>query len=149
VSSEDVQDQRSPVDHLDLDLILEVTQLSGRELTITDNRVRTGGDHDLPQLGHLAAADVGRRVGPGPALDQSFEHLRAGRLGQQLQLGDGVLGIHLAAGGPDADQHDAFQQQLPVLDLADVGELGRHAGHAAQRFPVREVLLVTVTAGLG
>ena len=46
-----------------------------------------------------------------------------------------------AALGPDADQHDAFEPQLAVLDLGDVGELGGQAGDAAQRAAVFEVEL--------
>ena len=122
---------------------------AGRQLAVADHRVGAGGDHHLAELGDLAPADVGGRVGPGPPLDQALEHLRAGGLGQQLQLGDRVLGVDLAAGGPDADQHDPLQPQLAVLDLGDVGELGGHAGDPAQRLPVGEVQLVAVGIGPG
>ena len=147
VGGEDVEDQRGPVDDLDLDLVLQVAQLSGSELAVADDRVGAGGDHDLPQLLHLAAADVGGRIGALAALDQTLEDLRARRLGEQLQLRHGVLGVDLAAGGPDAHQHDPLQQEPAVLHLGDVGQLGGHAGHAAQRLTLLALQLLTVVVG--
>ena len=72
------------------------------------------------------------------ALVERVEHLGAGRLGEQRQLGHGVLGVLDGAVGPDADQHDALEAQLAVLDLGDVLELGATgrrpgAGRAARR----------------
>ena len=43
VLGEDVEDQRGPVDDLDLDLVLEVAQLAGRELAVADDGVGAGG----------------------------------------------------------------------------------------------------------
>ena len=86
----------------------------------------------------LARADVGGRVGLVAALDQPFEHLRAGGLGQRGQLGHAGLGVGGAALGPHPDQHDALQAQLAVLDLGDVGEFGGQPGDPAQRRPVLE-----------
>ena len=94
--------------------------------------------HDLAQLLRLARADVGRRVGLVAALDQALEHLGAGGLGERGQLGQAGVGVGGAAFGPDADQHDALEPQLPVLDLGDVGEFGGQTGHAAQRRAVFE-----------
>ena len=96
-------------------------------------------DDDVAQLLGLARADVGRRVGLVAALDQALEHLGAGGLGQRGQLGQAGVGVGGAAVGPDADQHDALEAQLPVLDLGDVGELGGQAGDPAQRGAVFEV----------
>ncbi len=86
----------------------------------------------------LAGADVGRRVGLVAALDEAFEHLGACGLGECGQLGQAGVGVGGAAFGPDADQHDALESQLAVLDLGDVGEFGRQTGHAAQRRAVFE-----------
>ena len=43
VLGEDVEDQRGPVDHLDLELVLQLAQLAGRELAVADHGVRVGG----------------------------------------------------------------------------------------------------------
>ena len=94
--------------------------------------------HDVAQLLRLARADVGRRVGLVAALDQAFEHLGARRLGERGELGQAGVGVGGAALGPHADQHDALEPQLAVLDLGDVGEFGRQTGHAAQRRAVFE-----------
>ena len=63
---------------------------------------------------------------------------RAGRLGQRRQLGEAGVGVGGTALGPHTDEHDALESQLAVLDLGDVGELGRQTGHAAQRGAVFE-----------
>ena len=99
------------------------------------------GDDDVAQLLRLARADVGGRVGLVAALDQAVEHLRAGGLGEPGQLGQRVLGVGQGAVGPHADEHDALEAQLPVLDLGDVGELGGQAGDAAQRLALLEVVV--------
>src|SRR5829696_7751907 len=87
MSGEDVEDQGRAVDDLDLDPILEITQLGGSELSVADHGVRASGDDQLPQLVHLAPTDVGSRIRAGTPLNQSVKYLRTGRLCQQLQLG--------------------------------------------------------------
>ncbi len=86
----------------------------------------------------LTRPDVGRRVRLVASLDQALEHLGAGGLGERREFGHAGLGVAGAALGPHADQHDALQPQLPVLDLGDVGEFGRQPGHPAQRRAVFE-----------
>src|SRR4029079_6590559 len=63
VLGEDVENQRSAVDDLDLDDVLELAQLARCQLTVADDGVGAGRDDDVPQLARLAGADVGRRVG--------------------------------------------------------------------------------------
>jgi hypothetical protein len=132
VLREDVEDQGGPVDHLDLELVLELAQLAGRELAVADHGVRVGGAHGVAELGDLARADEGGGIGPAAALDQSVEHLRAGGLGEAGQLGQRRLRLFGAALGPDTDEDDALEAQLPVLDLGDVGELRGETPDAAQ-----------------
>ena len=116
---------------LTLTAFSSAVELRGAQLAVADHGVGAGGHHDLAQLLRLARADVGRRVGLVAALDQSFEHLRARGFGERGELGQAGFGVGGAAFGPHADQHDALQPQLPVLDLGDVGEFGRQPGHAA------------------
>ena len=140
VLGEDVEDQRGAVDDLDLDLVLEVAQLAGRELAVADDGVGAGGLHDLADRLDLAAADVGRRVGLLAALEDGLEHLGAGGLGEQRELGHRVLGVRDRPLGPHADEHDLLQAELAVLDLGDVLELGAQAGDPAQGVPLGELL---------
>ena len=139
VLGEDVEDQRGPVDDLDLEPVLEVAQLAGRELAVADHGVGAGRLHDLADAVDLAATDVRRGVGRLPALVDRLEHLGAGGLGEQRELGHRVLGVLDGAVGPDADQHHPLEAQLAVLDLADVLELGGQAGDPAQRVPLGEL----------
>ena len=81
----------------------------------------------------LPEPDVGGGVRLVAALAHRLEHLGAGGLGQRGELGERAVGVGLGALGPHADEHDALEAQLPVLDLGDVGELGGEPGHAAQR----------------
>ena len=139
VLGEDVEDQRGPVDDLDLDLVLEVAQLAGGELAVADDGVGAGVLDDLVERLDLAAADERRRVGLLPALVDRLQHLGAGRLGERRELGQGVLGVLGGALGPDADEHDALEPELAVLDLGDVLELGAQAADALERVAGLEV----------
>ena len=66
------------------------------------------------------------------ALDEAFEHLRTGGLGERGEFSHACIDVGGAALGPHAHQHDAFQPKLAVLDLGDVGKFGRQTGHTAQ-----------------
>jgi hypothetical protein len=63
VLAEDVEDDGGAVDDLDLDDVLERAPLAGRELGVGDDGVGADRGDEVAQLGRLAAADVGRRVG--------------------------------------------------------------------------------------
>ena len=86
VLGEDVEDQRGAVDHLDLELLLQLPQLAGRELAVADDGVGPGRLHRVAQLVDLAGTDVGGGVGLRAALDEGVEHLGPRRLGQPGQL---------------------------------------------------------------
>ncbi len=134
---EDVEDQRGPVDDLDLKPVLEVPQLRGGEFTVADDGVGAGRVDDLGEPFNLAAADVRRRVWLLAALIDRLQDLGAGCLCQQCKLRQRVLGVgDRAAGGPHADEHDALEPELAVFDLGDVLEFGRQARHAPQGMPL-------------
>ena len=147
VLGEDVQNQRGPVDDLDLDHLLQRVELGGTQFAVADDGVGAGGDHDLTQFLGLARPDVGGRIRLVAALDDALEHLGACGLGQGGQLGQAGVGVGGAAVGPHADQHDAFQAQLPVFDLGDVGEFGGQPGDAPQRGAVLEGQLAEARFG--
>ncbi len=79
---EDVQDQRGPVDHLDLDDAFQLAQLPRSQLTVADHRVGAGRGDEVGQFGGLARAYVGGSVGAAAALGEAVKHLGAGRLGE-------------------------------------------------------------------
>ena len=87
VLGEDVEDERGPVDHLDLDHAFEAPELARAELAVADHRVRAGRRHDCGQLARLARAHVGGGIDPAAALDQAVEHHRPRGLRQPAQLG--------------------------------------------------------------
>ena len=93
VLGEDVEDQPGAVDRLDLELVLEVAQLAGRQVAVEDHRVGAGGLDDLEEALDLAATDEGRGVGRLTTLVDRVEDLGAGGLGEQRELGHGVLGV--------------------------------------------------------
>ncbi len=145
---EDVEDQRGPVDDLDLDDVLQRAALGGREVAVDHDGVRPGRAHELGELGGLAGAEVGARVRVPAALEQPVEHDGPGRLGERGELAQGDLGVLGGALAPDADEDDALEAQLPVLDLGDVLELGGQPGDTAQRRALLEVELVAVVGGV-
>lgn len=141
---EDVEDQGGPVDHLDLDDVFQVNQLTRAELTVADDGVGSRFEDDVAQLQRLARTDVGGRVRLVAALEDGVEHLGARRLRQCGQLREGVLRVTHGPRRPDADQHHALQAQLPVLDLGDIFEFGGEPGHTPQRGPLGAVELLAV-----
>ena len=94
VLGEDVQDQRRPVDDLDLDLAppgcAAGRARARRRRSPCPRRTRPRPTRSSLDL---APTDEGRRVRSGAALDQPVEHLRTGGLGQLGQLGQRVLRV--------------------------------------------------------
>ena len=134
VLGEDVEDQRGAVDDLDLDDVLELAQLAGRQLAVADDGVGAGRDHDVAQLARPCpsrcrwpgragrGAGSARRAPREPAVSAS-----AASSAREFSASCG------RALGPDADEHDPLEAQLAVLDLGDVLQLGGQARDAAQR----------------
>src|SRR5208337_3617710 len=86
VLGEDVQDQRGPVDDLDLHDAFQPAQLARGELAVADHGVGAVRRDDVRELAGLARAHVGGRVDPAAPLDEAVEHFGARRFGQPAQL---------------------------------------------------------------
>src|SRR5690606_9784636 len=149
VLREDVEDHGRAVDDLDLDDVLERAPLAGRELGVCDDGVGALRDDDLAELFRLAAPDVRRGAGVRAALQHAVEHDGTRRLGKRRELAQGVLGVLETARGVDAHEDDVLHAHLAVLDLGDVFELGRQAGHAPQRVAILEIPLLIARVGRG
>jgi hypothetical protein len=147
--AEDVEDHRGAIDHLDLHDVFECSALAGCQLGVGDDRVGAEGRDDVPQLLGLAAAEVGARVGMGPALEEPVEHSGARRLGECREFAERVLGVVLRALRVHADEHDVLEPQLAVLDLGDVFELGREPCDTAEGRPLLAVVLVAIGGHAG
>jgi hypothetical protein len=114
VLGEDVEYQPGAVDDLetpfgervDAGKLFEVAALGRCQLVVEDEDPgveRAGEPDDL--LG-LAATEVGGRVGAVPALYDAFERVRAGGVGQRLELVERPLGLlrgRGSKGGADED----------------------------------------------
>src|SRR6266851_3918608 len=83
---EDVQDQLGAVDHLDVELFLQVALLARGELFVEDEQVEVSLVLQRVQRLDLALADEERRVGFLPPLGIGADHDHAGRLRQLAQL---------------------------------------------------------------
>ncbi len=143
VLGENVQDQRGPVDDLDLDDVLQLAQLAGSQFTVADNGVGADGGNDLAQFPCLAGTDVRGRVGGVASLDECVQDDRAGRVRKGRELGHGGRDVRCGPGGPHADEDDPFQPELPVLDLGDVIQFGCQTRYPAQGRPVGEIVSLT------
>jgi hypothetical protein len=75
VLGEDVQDQRGPVDDLDLHHAFQPPKLARGELAVADHGVGAGRRHDAGQLASLARPHVGGRIDMAAPLDEAVEHL--------------------------------------------------------------------------
>ena len=144
VLGEDVEDQRGPVDDLDLDLVLEVAQLRRGQLAVADHRVGAGGDHDVAQLLDLAPADVGGRVGPGrrwirPS-STSEPAVSASSLSSAIAFSasTSLPVVHTLTSTTRSSSSWRYSTSVMSVSSVDI------PGDAAQRDPVREILLVAV-----
>ena len=101
VLGEDVEDQRDAVDDVDLEQLLEVALLRGRELVVEDHEVDVERVGELLQLLGLARTDVGRGVGRVAPLQHELDRLGAGGVGEARQL------LERRFGGFDVARADA------------------------------------------
>ena len=83
---EDVEDQLSAVDHLDLELALQVALLPRRQLLVEDQQVEVGLMLERVQRLDLTFADEQGRIGLLPPLGVGADHHDPGGSGQLAQL---------------------------------------------------------------
>ena len=62
---EDIEDESAAVEHLHAEFLAQNTHLRGREVIVEDNHRRLLPLHKLADLGDLALADEGMRIGRG------------------------------------------------------------------------------------
>jgi len=93
VLGEDVQDQRSSVQNLDIiaEGLLQFALVARRELVIKNHHVGPQVLHEGPHLLHLAGADQRGRIDLLNALIGLTDDLQAGSAGQLGQLGQRIL----------------------------------------------------------
>ena len=125
VEGEDVEDQPAPVDHLDVEQLLERPLLARRELVVGDEHVEAGLALGRGQLLRLALADVPVRVHVAAVLPLGADDLGAGGGGQVGQLGERVLGRPAGVvAGVDGDEEgllrDVFEVDQVVARHGDV-----------------------------
>ncbi len=101
VQGEDVQDQRRPVHDLDLQPLLEVSQLARRQLVVKDHRPGTGAVHRLVDLLQLALADERGGVRVLARLEDPRDRVRPGAVGEGREL----VEVGLLDPAADADEH--------------------------------------------
>jgi hypothetical protein len=133
VLSEDVEDQPGAVDDLHLHDVFELYQLTWRQLAVTDHRVGGVLDHDVAKLASLSRSDVRSWVWLVTTLHDAVKDQRTSGLGERSELAKRDLGVTDGALCPHPDQHNAFEPDLPVLDLGDVLELSGKTSDAAKR----------------
>ncbi len=72
---EDVEDEHGPVDDLDVEEFLQGDHLTGTELTVGDDGVRSGLDDHLAQFLDLTGTDVGAGIGLVTTLVEHVDNL--------------------------------------------------------------------------
>ena len=116
---EDVKYQPAAVEHAHAQLLAEDAHLAGRELVVKNGELAVRVGDELLQLGHLALADEGARVGRGALLQHGAHALAAGGLHQRGQLLHGYLARALGRGHArrrEAGQDGAFFFLRGIVD---------------------------------
>ncbi len=85
---EDVENERRPVDHLDVLAKdgLQFALVPRRKLVVEEHHIRLQFIDERLHLFHLARADIGGAIGFIEALDGLTDDVNAGRIGQQCKL---------------------------------------------------------------
>ena len=117
VLGEDVEDQRSAVDDVDVELLVEVALLSWRKLVVEDHDVDVQCGDIACDLRRFALADVHGGVWRISFDEHRVDRLRAGRVCEAFELQQARFGVGygLALG------HDTDEKRLLPLDL-EVGD---------------------------
>ena len=118
VLSEDVEDQRDTVDHVDVEQCFEVALLRGRELVVEDRHVDVVRLGVLGELLRFALADVGGRLRRGPPLQLAVHGLGTRGDGEPRQL------VERLGGGFHAAPDCGADEQRTLADHTEV-DLGR------------------------
>jgi len=125
VGREDVEDHFGAVDHLDLEVLLEVARLGGAQVVVEDDHVGLLGLDERLELLDLARADVRRDVDLVPLLQQAADHVQAGRLGQSPEFLQGVVRRGLVGRqGQDHPHQDGLLPTPRTLDAVDFNQGG-------------------------
>ncbi len=82
VLGEDVEDERHPVDHVDVERLLQVALLGGDQLVVEHHHVDVQGSDLGGDLGRLPRADQPRRVGMVAAHQHALNRVRSGGVGR-------------------------------------------------------------------
>ncbi len=106
---ENIEDQLAAIDDAKIELLFKVARLRGAQRIIEDRERRTSPMRDFLDLGGLALADKGTRVGRLEPLRDGVDDFGAGGLGEGLELGERFLGRNFVARTEfDSDQDRAF-----------------------------------------
>ena len=85
---ENVEDQLAAIDDAKVEFLFEVAGLRSAERIVEDRERRTSPMRDFLDLGSLALADKGARVGGLELLRDGVGDFGAGGLGESLELGE-------------------------------------------------------------
>jgi hypothetical protein len=106
---EDVENELGSIQHLPIERVLELTQLSRRQLVVEHHEVDVGLCARHGQRSRLSAADERGRIRLGALLQHAQHHSPASRLGQARQLVERRLRIDAARCASDeADECHTF-----------------------------------------
>ena len=93
VLRKDIQDQRSAIDDLDLEVVLQVAQLGRGKLIVKEDDVQAQFLAQLAEFLHLARADVGGRVDAIQILVRPANDLQPRGIRELLEFIQGILEV--------------------------------------------------------
>ncbi len=90
---ENVEDQLRAVQNLAIERAFQIPKLRGSELGVEQNHVGVVEIHQAAQLFQFSRPDERGRIGRLPGLNDGFFHVRAGGVGQGLELVEGFFDV--------------------------------------------------------
>jgi hypothetical protein len=115
VLGEDVEDERLPVDDVDLEPLLEVALLGGAQLVVEHHHVGIERPQRLGQLVGLPRADQVGRIQAVSAYELGGDRIGAGRVGEEGELLERTLCLQqVGTGHHHADEEGALTHDPQV-----------------------------------
>jgi hypothetical protein len=116
-AGKDIEDQRGPVDDLDLERLFEIAKLGGWEFIVDQDDIVSKALAKFLDLVELPGTNVMRVVRMGERLSDRADDVKAGGLGELGKFFQGGCGIPIIMPPIDGDKERPFRRGIGFVRL--------------------------------